>query len=124
MKLSGPQADRDRMLSGRGGGNMREDILGRREHDQAVENELGQLRQENKALRDQVSRAMKELKALQIKCPSPYVAVHGDDDADAGLWAAKPEIMTPLLEAYDSRILELEDLNRQQVLKLQDFSSK
>lgn len=89
-----------------------------------VENDISRLRNENRALRDQVQRAMKELHFYQVKYPSAYQAEHRDEDVDSSLWAAKPEIMVPLLEAYDNRIFELEDTARQQTTKLESFREK
>lgn len=97
MNLHGPQGDRDRILGGKWDG--RRDALGKDE--QVLEGEMARLRNENKTLRDQLSRALKELKAYQIKYPSPYVPTPGDDD-EMSAWSAAPAIMSPLLEAYDS----------------------
>jgi hypothetical protein len=45
---------------------------------------------------------LRELKAYQVKYPSPFIASPDDDEAR---WANIPEIMTPLLLAYDARTL-------------------
>lgn len=103
MKLHGPQSDRDRLWAG-GGKGSRGDLNSQRDADQVYEAELSRLRNENKTIRDQLQRALKELRAYQVKYPSPFAASQADtDDAEAALWSAAPAMMTPLLEAYDTR---------------------
>jgi len=67
-----------------------------------VEGELYRMKRENGALKDQLQRALKELKAYQVKYPSAY-APSADPDDELPPWAAAPEITTPLFIAYDSR---------------------
>ena len=116
MNLQGPQGDRDRILGGKWDG--RRDALGH--EGDVAEGEMARLRHENKTLRDQLGRALKELKAYQIKYPSPYVPTVQDEE-ELNAWAAAPTIMSPLFDAYDSRILELEDTIKQQNFKLESF---
>lgn len=65
------------------------------------EDETLGLRQEVKSLRDQLQRALVELKAYQTKYPSAYIHDLKLDD-NLPPWITSSEIMTPLLEAYDS----------------------
>eukprot|EP01039_Chlorochromonas_danica_P007806 gene7806-8617_t len=123
MKLSGPQSERDRLWGPRQS-NQREDLLGKREEEKTTGMELTKLRTENKALRDQLQRAMRELHYYQVKYPSPYQPEKKDHEEDASVWSAKPEAVTPLLDAYDSHILELEDTIKQQAMKLDSFRAQ
>ncbi len=62
------------------------------------------MRNENKTLRDQIQRALKELKAFQIKYPSPFTSKDEPVDTENfPPWTAAPDIMQPLFEAYDTR---------------------
>jgi hypothetical protein len=54
-------------------------------------------------LKDQLQRSLKELRAYQIKYPSPYVPNAASED-EANMWSAAPEAVNPLLEAYDTRM--------------------
>ncbi len=129
MNLTGPQSDRDRLLSGRWDGNRQ--ALGSEgdpvssvcdplltsmysfwihffflHSSQHYDGELARLRHDNETLRSQLTRSLKELKAYQIKYPSPYVYRPEDED-ELAAWGDIPEIMTPLLEAYDASKLSL-----------------
>jgi predicted RNase H-like nuclease (RuvC/YqgF family) len=97
MKLHGPQDDRDKHWTGRWEAH-RNDLT--RKEAEAYEGELSKLRTENKTLRDQLNRTLKELKSYQIKYPSPYVP-HSVEDEE-GNWPMVPEAVNPLMEAYDT----------------------
>lgn len=71
---------------------------------QAYEGELSRLRVENKTVKDQLQRALKELRAYQVKYPSPYVPTPTGDD-EGNLWTISPEAVNPLMEAYDTSML-------------------
>ena len=98
MKLHGPQDDRDKHWTGRWD-PQRPDLS--RKEVEAFEGELSRLRTENKTLRDQLNRSLKELKAYQVKYPSPYVPTPQEDD-EGNLWTISPEAVNPLMEAYDT----------------------
>ena len=123
---AGPQADRDRQIwkqSRDVPAIERDDLLVDRDvNSDNYEGELSRLRRENVSLRDQVQRALKELKAYQTKYPSPYAI--SDDDDNSPPWASSPEVMTPLFIAYDSRIKELEDIITKQSVELDVFREK
>ena len=99
MKSHGPQDDRDKHWTGRWE-NQRQELT--RKEVEAYEGELSRLRNENKTLRDQLNRSLKELKAYQVKYPSPYVPKLQEDD-EGNLWSIAPEAVNPLMEAYDTR---------------------
>jgi hypothetical protein len=65
MKLSGPQSDRDRIWGPRQP-SQRDDLLSKYDQDKTSELETTKLKLENKALRDQVTRAMKELQVYRV----------------------------------------------------------
>ena len=69
----------------------------------AFEGEAVRLRRENIALRDQLKRSMEELQFYQYKYPSAYASGNRRDDEELPPWKTSPELMTPLLEAYDTR---------------------
>jgi myosin protein heavy chain len=123
---AGPQADRDRQIwkqSRDVPAIERDDLLVDRDVNlDNYEGELSRLRRENVSLRDQVQRALKELKAYQTKYPSPYAI--SDEDDNSPPWASSPEVMTPLFIAYDSRIKELEDIISKQSVELDVFREK
>lgn len=111
MKLGGPQGDRDRLFwedKADVPGVVRDDIAINDADDterRAVEGEMFRLKRENGSLKDQLQRALRELKAYQLKYPSAYVPpAEGDDDLPP--WTASPEITTPLFIAYDARKYE------------------
>lgn len=81
------------------------------------------LKGENKSFKDQLNRALKELKAFQLKYPSPYSPIRNEED-DPSLWTTNPEDLNPLLEAYDSQIGELKDILAQQSLQLTQFKEQ
>lgn len=88
------------------------------------EGELVRLRRENVALKDQLQRALKELKFYQHRYPSAYAPGNRGDDEELPPWKTSPELMTPLLEAYDTRIAELENLTNRQNEDMQSFQEK
>jgi myosin protein heavy chain len=125
MKLHGPQTDRNRLWNAAGDSN-RADLTSQRESEQIYEAELSQIRHENSSLKDQLQRSLRELRAYQVKYPSPYVAeaAADPDDPEGTLWTMTPNVINPLLEAYDVRILELEDTLKQQTQKLANFKDR
>lgn len=69
---------------------------------QIYEGELSRLRRENMSLRDQLQRTFRELKAYQVKYPSydiPQSVINNEENVAP--WVTSPDLMTPLLEAYD-----------------------
>lgn len=66
---------------------------------------MSKVRHENASLKDQLQRALRELRAYQVKYPSPYVAeaAADADDPEGALWTMTPNVVNPLLEAYDVR---------------------
>ena len=91
---------------------------------QVFEGELVRLRRENGALRDQLQRALKELQFYQHRYPSAYAPGHRGDDEVLPPWKTSPELMTPLLEAYDSRVAELESVTTRQTEDMKHFQEK
>eukprot|EP01033_Poteriospumella_lacustris_P008562 gene8562-6161_t len=125
MKLHGPQTDRNRLWNA-AGDSQRADLSSQRETEQVYEAEMSKVRHENGSLKDQLQRALRELRAYQVKYPSPYVAeaAADADDPEGALWTMTPNVVNPLLEAYDVRILELEDTLKQQTQKLANFKDR
>jgi hypothetical protein len=68
------------------------------------EGELARVRRENSSLRDQLQRTLRELKAYQVKYPLEYIP-DAENVENLAPWTTSSEIMTPLLEAYDARML-------------------
>ena len=105
MRSGGPQSERDRRFWDEKAdvpGVVRGDLVANdSEEKRAYEGELSRIRRENSSLKDQLQRSLRELKAYQIKYPSAYTS--SDNEADLPPWTTSPEIMTPLLQAYDSR---------------------
>lgn len=89
-----------------------------------VQGELYRVKKENALLKDQLNRAMKELKAYQVKYPSAYAPTMDGTDDELPPWMANPEIMTPLFVNYDTRIRELEEIVSQQMTQLEAFREK
>jgi hypothetical protein len=57
-------------------------------------------------LKDQLHRALAELKSYQLQYPSPFAAqaaAAGEQDEDALKLTASPEITSTLFVAYDTR---------------------
>ena len=84
MILGGPQKGRDRLWLGKedniDNGTTREElIMERATENQVYESEISHLNRENEALKDQLNRALKELKEYQIKYPSAYAAFADQD---------------------------------------------
>jgi myosin protein heavy chain len=104
----------------------REDLVAEGGHDsQIYEGELGRLRRENASLKDQIQRTFRELKAYQVKYPSYDIPQQVlDNDENLPPWSTTPELMTPLLEAYDLKIRELEHVANQQSIQLDVFREK
>jgi hypothetical protein len=77
------------------------------------EAELTRLRSENSSLKDQLQRSLRELRAYQVKYPSPYIPDRTEEeDNEGGLWTIAPDVINPLLEAYDtSTCIFLNDFN-------------
>jgi len=101
---------------------LREEIVVDRESEKEVyEGELFRLRKDNECLKDTLNRALKELKAYQVKFPSAYAGIVSDaeaDDASHPMFAGSDAVL-PLMNTYDCRIKELEDIAVSQVGKLE-----
>eukprot|EP01041_Mallomonas_annulata_P004225 gene4225-8404_t len=126
----GPQNQRDRIWTNRSAEILnterqdlvRQDIaIDRSVEKQVYEGELSRLRRENTALKENVQRCLKELKAYQLKYPSPYSAAHPLMGDELPPWISSSDINSPLFDAYDARIAELEDVVNQQRLHLDKF---
>lgn len=63
------------------------------------------MKNDNSSLKDQLQRSLRELRAYQVKYPSPYAAQLGaeNEEPDASLWSLNAHAINPLLEAYDTR---------------------
>ena len=105
MRSGGPQSERDRRFWDDKAdipSAVRSDLVVAENEDKRVyEGELSRIRRENASLKDQLQRSLRELKVYQIKYPSAYAPSEVEDDLPP--WTTNPEIMTPLLQAYDSR---------------------
>ena len=79
---------------------------------------------ENASLKDQLQRALTELRGYQLKYPS----VHGKGEPmpveDLPPWTTAEEIVNPLFDAYDNRIAELEKIVETQSTQLEAFHEK
>lgn len=117
MNLHGPQSDRDQLW--RMGGQATKLSHGK-ETPQVFDGEATKLREDNRILRNQLQRAMKELKSYQLKYPSPYSTAAIDDEG-LPAWSSSPETTAPLFEAYDCRIAELEDTIKNLNVKIEQF---
>ena len=120
----GPQQERSRLFSGEAQQqNARIDLLSfdKAAEKTAVEGELSRLRRENMSLRDSLQRSLCELKAYMTKFPTAYVAVNYDEGEQN---ISSPEVMTPLFEAYDARVKELEVIVGQQAEQLSAYQQK
>ncbi|KAJ1423361.1 hypothetical protein B484DRAFT_420672 [Ochromonadaceae sp. CCMP2298] len=111
MNLQGPQSDRDQLFKG-----AARNVRG---NEQVYEGEVSRMQGENKSLKDHLQRSLRELKAYQMRYPSPFSSQEVKEDEPH--WSASPEIMTPLFDAYDTRIRELEETIRQQGAQLESF---
>ncbi len=116
--LGGPQSDRTRLFEGSVG---RDDILAPERG--GFEGETTRLRRENGILKDQLQRALKELKAYQVKYPSAYVSIQHKEGEELPPWASSPDIMAPLFEAYDTRVKELEGIVHHQSEQLKTLNA-
>lgn len=105
MRSGGPQSERDRRFWDEKAdipSVVRSDLVANDGDDKrAYEAEIARIRRENISLKDQLQRSLRELKVFQIKYPSAYAPCENEDDLPP--WTTSPEIMTPLLQAYDSR---------------------
>jgi hypothetical protein len=72
---------------------------------QTFDAENARLKTENNLLKDQLHRALKELKAYQLQYPSPFAAqveANSEHDEDHPKLTASPEITSALFVAYDT----------------------
>lgn len=72
---------------------------------QVFEDEFVRIRRENMALQDHLQRALKELKAFQVKFPSAYSVLDIKEQENLPPWTTSVEIVSPLFDAYDIRKL-------------------
>mmetsp|Transcript_23434 Transcript_23434/g.32133 ORF Transcript_23434/g.32133 Transcript_23434/m.32133 type:complete len:779 (+) Transcript_23434:364-2700(+) len=133
MNLLGPQAERNVMLNMGRSQNHGHDpddlsLTYPRGEKLVYENEILRLKSENEALQDQLKRSLLELKIFQLKYPSPYKNDHLDEEElqfpKAGGAAISFSYAASLFETYDARIRELEDLVKQQKMKLDALKEK
>lgn len=124
--IGGPQTERDR-LSGSELLNdvKRDDIVISHGHEiQVYEGELNRLRRDNKFLNDHTQRCLRELKAYRLKYPGTNVDLGQREGDTLPPWVTNAEINTPLFDAYDSRIYELEEELRLKSLHLTILAEK
>ena len=98
--------------------------LERNKEKEVFENEIDRLRKENTSMRDHLQRALKELRLYQLKYPSAYITIDNNDDENLPPWTTSPDVVTPLFEAYDTRIKELEEIGIQQSSQIATFREK
>lgn len=106
---------------------MREEIVVDRDTEKEVyEGELFRLRKDNESLKDVLNRALKELKAYQVRFPSAYAGIVSDAESEefSHPMFAGSDAVIPLLHTYDCRIKELEDIAVMQVNKLETVHSQ
>ena len=82
------------------------------------------LRRENEGIKDALSRALKELKAFQIKFPTAYSSIVQEAESLDEPLPLFSDAMLPLLRIYDNRIKELEDIAVQQVSNLEGMQTQ
>lgn len=116
MRIGGPQPSAKANTSS-------SSELERLKEKEVYENEIDRLRKENTSMRDHLQRALKELRLYQLKYPSAYVSIDNDDE-NLPPWSTSPDVVTPLFEAYDTRIKELEDIGIQQSSQIESFREK
>jgi hypothetical protein len=104
----------------------REDLaIDRNSEKKVFEGELVRVNRENASLKDQLQRSLTELRAFQLKYPSVYGK--GEtllNDSNLPPWTTSEEIMSPLFDAYDTRIAELEKIVETQSTQLEGFHEK
>ena len=118
----GPQGD----LDGRGGmvgvgGGLQMD---RSSEKTVYEGEVVRLRRENDSFRDQLRRALVELRSYQLKYPTANVVYDDTEVENLPPWATSPEVVSPLMQAYDERVKELENVVTSQTGQLDVFQQK
>ena len=117
MLGKGPQYDRD-TLSGESY------VMDRGTEKEVYEGEVVRLRRENESYRDQLKRSLVELRSYQLKFPSAHIVYDEQEIENLPPWATSPEVVSPLMHAYDDRIKELESVVAQQASELEIFQSK
>lgn len=75
-------------------------------------------------MKDQLQRCLRELKAYQLKFPAANIEIENRENDVLPPWVTKAEINTPLLDAYDTRIHELEESIREYEMQLTAFAEK
>jgi myosin protein heavy chain len=122
MLGGGPQSDRE----GRGGGlaNGSGLKMDRTAEKTAYEGEVVRLRRENDSFRDQLRRSLVELRSYQLKYPTANVVYDDQELENLPPWATSPEVVSPLMQAYDERVKELENVVGQQTGQLDVFQQK
>jgi hypothetical protein len=127
VKFASPQEEREAMwqrqnqlTSAAIPGSGRDDLLiensdnsGMSGNSQIYEGELARLRKENSTLKDALVRSNRELKAFQLKYPSPFSAPSAED-ALLPQWTAAPDVLNPLFSAYDTSMLFCRSILRSQ----------
>lgn len=82
------------------------------------------MQRENASLKDQLQRALTELRAFQIKYPPILGTSDSIQIESLPPWTTSEEIVSPLFDAYDARIAELEKVVETQSSTLQGFHDK
>ena len=90
----------------------------------AYEGEVVRLRRENDSFRDQLRRSLVELRSYQLKYPTANVVYDDQELENLPPWATSPEVVSPLMQAYDERVKELENVVGQQTGQLDVFQQK
>lgn len=143
MNVAGPQKNRDLNWMGSGIKNNtsssdensndsieRDDLasfhIEKDSEKKLYESEISKVRKENVSLRDQLQRALKEIKIYQIKYPNQ---LNSSDNYNVQVdelppWTTTSEIVTPIFEAYDTRIKEMENMVQQLELQMRNCNDK
>jgi hypothetical protein len=143
MNVAGPQKNRDLNWMGSGIKNNtsssiensndsieREDFssihIENDSEKKIYESEISKVRKENLSLRDQLQRALKEIKHYQIKYPNQ---LNSSDNFNGQVdelppWTTTPDIVTPIFEAYDTRIKEMENMVQQLESQMRNCNEK
>jgi len=123
MLGGGPQSEKDGRSGAKSGlgGGLRMD---RTSEKTVYEGEVVRLRRENDSFRDQLRRSLVELRSYQLKYPTANVLYDDQELENLPPWATSPEVVSPLMQAYDERIKELENEVGQQTGQLDIFQQK
>jgi len=123
MLGGGPQQERDGQRASSSSASASAP-LDRATEKQVYEGEVVRLRRENLSYRDQLKRSLVELRSYQLKFPSAHVTYDDSELENLPPWATAPDIVSPIMRAYDERVRELEGVVSQQSGQLDAFQHK